>query len=54
MATKANKSGVDFTIADSLSDALQKIVTLSGGKKSTIIVTGSLYLISDFMKLSAI
>jgi len=51
MAEKARESGIEFTSADSITDALQKISTLNKKDPTTILVTGSLFLISDFMKL---
>ena len=49
LAKTASKSGIDFTYADSLQEAINDIVTKS--KSVTIIITGSLFLVSDFLKL---
>ena len=51
LAKKANQSGIDFIEADSLSNAIKSIVNLNQEKPATIIVTGSLFLVSDFLKL---
>ncbi len=50
LAESASKSEIDFTSADSLQDAIDSIVT-SSNASATIIITGSLFLIADFLKL---
>ncbi len=50
LADKASKSGIKFTCADSIQDAIEIIINKSN-TPSTIIITGSLFLISDFLKL---
>ena len=49
LAKTASKSGIDFTYADSLQQAIDNIVAKN--KYVTIIITGSLFLVSDFLKL---
>ncbi len=51
LAASASKSGIAFTEADSLHEGITQIKKANKGKKARIIVTGSLFLISDFMKL---
>ena len=50
LADNASKSGIKFTCADSIQDAIEIIINKSN-TPSTIIITGSLFLISDFLKL---
>jgi len=49
LAETASKSGIDFTYADSLQEAINNIVAKN--KSATIILTGSLFLIADFIQL---
>ena len=49
LAKTASKSGIDFTYADSLKQAIDNIVAKN--KYVTIIITGSLFLVSYFLKL---
>ena len=50
LADKASKSGIDFSYANSLQEAIETIVN-KNNSPLTIIITGSLFLISDFLKL---
>ncbi len=50
LADTASKSGIDFTYADSLQEAIETIINKSN-TPSTIMITGSLFLVSDFLKL---
>jgi len=51
LAEKVEKSGIECIAADDLHSAIQELTKQAGGKKATIIVTGSLFLISDFLNL---
>ncbi len=51
LSQKAQKSGIAFAEADSLTEAIAQLAKQSDGKPATIIITGSLFLISDFLKL---
>jgi dihydrofolate synthase / folylpolyglutamate synthase len=51
IAQKANNSGISFVEADSLIEALLYVRSRSNGHEATIIITGSLFLMSDFFKL---
>ena len=51
LSQKAQKSGIPFTEADSLTEAIVQIAKQNSEKPATIIITGSLFLISDFLKL---
>ena len=48
---EAKKSGIEFTTSDSLEDAIKLICMEIEEKNVNIIITGSLFLIADFMKL---
>lgn len=50
LAESASKSGIDFSHADSLQEAIDTIASKSN-VPSTIIITGSLFLVADFLKL---
>lgn len=51
LVKQASKSGIDFTEAESLESALQEISLDNKEKQATIIITGSLFLVSDFLQL---
>ncbi|AAU03993.1 folylpolyglutamate synthase/dihydrofolate synthase family protein [Rickettsia typhi] len=48
---EGRKSGIDFSESDSLEAAISDINKRNGDNKTNIIITGSLYLASDFYKL---
>ncbi|WP_202068263.1 folylpolyglutamate synthase/dihydrofolate synthase family protein [Rickettsia tillamookensis] len=48
---EGRKSGIDFSESDSLEEAISDIKKINGDNKANIIITGSLYLASDFYKL---
>jgi dihydrofolate synthase/folylpolyglutamate synthase len=51
LSEKASNSGITFIESDSLIDAIKHIDRKNGQAPATIIVTGSLFLVSDFFKL---
>lgn len=51
LVAKAKKSKINLTESDSLLEAIKYISKLNNKKSATIIITGSLFLISDFLKL---
>jgi dihydrofolate synthase / folylpolyglutamate synthase len=51
LAKKANSSGILFVESNSLVDAIKHIASKNGQTPATIIITGSLFLVSDFFKL---
>ena len=51
LAQKAEHSGINFTQSNSLIEALHYIYEVNKDAQATIIITGSLFLISDFFKL---
>ncbi len=53
LAKQASKSGIDFTEAESLEGAIQELSARNQGKQATIIVTGSLFLVADFLQLGS-
>jgi len=53
LAEEASKSGIDFKDADSLKCAIKELTAYNQGKPATIIVSGSLFLIADFLQLTA-
>ncbi len=48
---ESRRSGIDFSESDSLEEAISDIKKINGNNKANIIITGSLYLASDFYKL---
>lgn len=50
LAETASKSGIDFTPANSLQEAIDRLVT-NIDTPATIIITGSLFLIADFFQV---
>jgi len=48
---EGSKTGIDFTESESLEEAISDIKKINGYNKANIIITGSLYLASDFYKL---
>ena len=51
LAQKAKGSGIEFAQSSSLIEALNYISNKNKDDPATIIITGSLFLISDFFKL---
>ncbi len=51
LALSASKSGLEFTAADNLSNAIRTI-SKTNKPKTKIIITGSLFLVADFYQLS--
>lgn len=51
LAQKATEAGIKFTASNSLQEAMSNIKQLHRKNPVTIIITGSLFLISDFLKL---
>ncbi|BBJ31451.1 bifunctional folylpolyglutamate synthase/dihydrofolate synthase [Rickettsia asiatica] len=49
--SEGGKSGIDFSESGSLEEAISNIKKINGDNKANIIITGSLYLASDFYKL---
>ncbi len=50
LSGRANQSGIEFSPADSLEEAIREISKLSQ-QQANIIITGSLFLAADFLKL---
>ncbi len=48
---KSQKYNINLCSSDSLSSAVKELARLSAQKESTIVITGSLFLLSDFYKL---
>ena len=51
LAKKAKQGKLMLNEADSLPEAIKHIATINNKKPATIIITGSLFLIADFLKL---
>lgn len=51
IANIAQNIGININSSDSLLEALQQLAKIANGQNATIIITGSLFLVSDFYKL---
>lgn len=51
LIAKAKQCKINFTDSPSLTEAIQHISKINQGAPATILITGSLFLISDFLKL---
>jgi len=51
VSERAKSCNIDFIKADSLEEALKEINNVTKGKAANILITGSLFLASDFLKL---
>jgi len=53
LSEKASKMGLNMVASESLEEAIREISLLTEGKRANIIITGSLFLVSDFYKLTS-